>query len=65
MSTRRAIRVKGTDVVLEISKAAAVKVDTFALHLDKLPDGTYRLLYNSNLFPDFKDIEAFEIVREE
>lgn len=62
---RRAIKVNGTDLVLELSKATAVKTDKNMIHLDQLPDGTWRLIYNSNLIPDFSKVQNLEIVREE
>ena len=63
--TRRAIELTGTDIVLELSKATSVKTDTNMIHLDQLPDGTWRLIYNKNLIPDFSLIQALTIIREE
>jgi len=62
--TRRAIKLEGTDVILELSKFATPRVQTEFIHLDKLPDGTWRLLYNVK-DTDIKDITALTIVREE
>lgn len=62
---RRAIKLKGTDIVLEVSKATAVKTKSNMIHFDQLPDGTWRIIYNGNMIPDFTKIEAFEIVRED
>lgn len=61
---RRAIKVNGTDLVLELSKATAVKTDKNMIHFDQLQDGTWRLIYNGNLIPDFTKVINFEIVRE-
>ena len=62
---RRAIRIDGTEIELELSKATAVKTTKQMIHLDQLPDGTWRLIYNSNLIPDFTKVKAFTIVRED
>jgi hypothetical protein len=51
-------------VVLELSKFATPKTDKEFIHLDKLVDGTWRLLYNVN-DTDIKNITALTIVREE
>jgi hypothetical protein len=62
---RRAIKVVGTDQVLEISKVTAVKLDgPQMIHLDQLPDGTWRLIYNPNTIPDFTKVAALEFIRE-
>ncbi len=63
--TRRAIKIKGIDTVLELSKATAIKTDKRMIHLDMMADGTWRIIYSSNLIPDFKEVEGFEIIRED
>ena len=63
--TRRAIELVGTGMVLELSKATSVKTDSNMIHFDQLPDGTWRLIYNKNLIPDFSQIEAFKVIRED
>lgn len=63
---RRAIQIEGTDLVLELSKATAIKgTQTKMIHLDQLKDGTWRLIYNEDLIPDFTKVESFKIIREE
>jgi len=62
--TRRAIKLEGTDVVLELSKFATPKTDKEFIHLDKLPDGSWRLLYNVE-GTDIKNVKSLTIVREE
>lgn len=61
---RRAIKLTGTDLVLELSKVTAIKTDKKMIHLDELPDGTWRLIFNGNMIPDFTKIEVMEIIRE-
>lgn len=61
---RRAIKLTGTDLVLELSKVTAIKTEKKMIHLDELPDGTWRLIYNGNMIPDFTKIEVMEIIRE-
>lgn len=60
---RRAIDLVGTNMVLELSKFATPKTDKEFIHLDKLPDGTWRLLFNVK-DADIQQIEALRIVRE-
>lgn len=60
---RRAIKLQGTTVVLEISKFATPNVDKEFIHLDKLSDGTWRLLWNVKGAPDVRQVEALTILR--
>lgn len=62
---KRAIKIEGLDKELELSKVVAVKTDKQMIHIDPLPDGTWRLIYNSKLIPDFKDVEGFTVIRED
>jgi len=62
---KRAILLEGLNTELVLSKATAVKTDKQMIHLDKLPDGSWRLIYNSNLIPDFSKLTSMTIVREE
>lgn len=62
---RRAIKINGTDKILELSKVTSIKTQTEMIHLDKMTDGTWRLIYNENLIEDFKEVKNFEIIREE
>jgi hypothetical protein len=61
---RRAIEVVGCDITLEVTKAAAIKVGPKFIHFDQLPDGSWRILYNAEMIPDFTKVEAFKIIRE-
>lgn len=61
---KRSIKVNGTNLIFELSKATAVKTNKNMIHFDELPDKTWRLIYNGNLIPDFTKIINFEIVRE-
>ena len=62
---KRSIEIEGLDKTLEISKATSVRTDKEMIHLDQLPDGTWRLIYNANLIPDFSKVKSFKIIREE
>lgn len=62
---RRAIRIKGTDKELELSKVVSVKTDKQMIHFDQLKDGTWRLIYNGNLIEDISKVKWFEIIRED
>jgi hypothetical protein len=61
---KRSILLEGIDVELELSKVTAVRTSKQMIHLDQLNDGTWRLIYNSNLIPDITKIEGFTIIRE-
>lgn len=63
--TRRAIKLKGTGQILELSKVTAVRTKQRMIHLDELPDGTWRLIYNGEHIPDFSAIESLVIIRED
>lgn len=61
---KRSVDLVGTGIILELSKATAVKTKQNMIHFDELPDGTWRLIYNGDMIPDFTKIEAFKIIRE-
>lgn len=61
---RRAIELEGTGVALELSKFATPKTEKEFIHLDKLPDGTWRLLMNVNGV-DVQNVSALKIIRED
>lgn len=61
----RAIEVEGTDDVLILSKATAVKTSKNMIHLDQLDDGTWRLIYNGNMIPDFTKVLGLKILRDD
>lgn len=63
--TRRAIELQGTDTVLELSKVTAVKTSQRMIHLDELPDGTWRLIYNGDHIPDWSKVECLKMIRED
>jgi hypothetical protein len=63
--TKRKIALMGIGKELELSKATAVKVDKQMIHLDQLPDGTWRLIYSANLIPDIKLLQSLTIIRED
>jgi len=68
MSIRRAIRIvmkDGSYKELELSKATSIKSDLEMLHLDGLPDGSWRLIFSKDIVEDFSKIERFDIVRED
>ena len=62
---KRSIKLNGINKELILSKATAVKTDNNMIHLDELKDGSWRLIYNGNMIPDFSKITSLEIVRED
>lgn len=61
---RRAIELSGTGITLELSKVTAIHTDKNMIHLDQLPDGTWRLIYSGKMIEDFTKIQALTIIRE-
>ncbi len=61
---RRALMLEGTNQVLELSKVTSVRTTENMIHLDQLKDGTWRLIYNKDMIPDFTKIKGFKIIRE-
>ena len=62
---KRYVRINGLGIDLVLSKVTSVKTENEMIHLDKLKDGTWRLIYNENMIPDFTKIVNFEIIRED
>jgi len=62
---RRSVEIQGTDMVMELSKATAVRTGKNMIHFDQLKDGTWRLIYNPKMIPDFTKVEGFKIIRED
>lgn len=64
---KRSILVKdGTNRELVITKVTELKLSgKEMLHLDKLDDGTWRLVYTSNVISNLKELEALVVVRED
>jgi hypothetical protein len=63
--TKRSILIEGQGTELELSKVTLVRTDKQMLHLDQLPDGTWRLIYNEALIPDITKVNALRILRED
>jgi hypothetical protein len=61
----RSIKLDGLDQELVLSKATAIKTEKNMIHLDQLPDGTWRLIYNANMIPDFTKLTSLTIIRED
>jgi hypothetical protein len=60
---KRSIKLVGLDQELILSKATAIKTNSNMIHFDQMKDGTWRLIYNGNMIPDFSKLEALQIVR--
>lgn len=50
---------------LEITKAASVNTDSEFIHIEKMKDGKWRLLFSESLIEDFSKIKAFTMLRED
>ena len=62
---KRSILIEGLGIELPLKIVTAVRTDKKMIHLDELPDGSWRLIYNSKMIPEIQDVEGFKIVREE
>lgn len=60
---KRTLRINGLGLNLDLTKCVSVKTKNNMIHFDELPDGSWRLIYNGNMIPDFTKIESFEIIR--
>lgn len=63
--TMRLNHVDGSHIDLVISKAAAVDTKQSMINLDKLPDGTWRLVWDKNLLPNFSAFKSLVMLRED
>lgn len=66
---KRSIKIEGPDLdlLLDLSKFATPAVDKEFIHLDRLADGSWRLLMNVNTPDgrlDIQQVENLRIVRE-
>ena len=61
----RALRIEGTGVELKLSKVTMVRLDKEMFHLDKLPDGTWRLVYSEKTIPDITQVKGLTFIRED
>jgi hypothetical protein len=60
----RALRFEGLGLELSISKAVAIRADIpTLLNIERMSDGTYKLLYNATVIPDFTKLEQITVVR--
>jgi hypothetical protein len=58
----------GTKKELLLSKATAIRnegIDAGMLHLDKLFDGSWRLIFSDEIAKDFSTINSFTMLRED
>ena len=65
---KRIIRINrkdGTFTDLELSRAVSVKTSKKTINLEELPDGSWRMIWNESLIPDFTQVANLEIIRED
>ena len=68
MSVERTMRLKkldGTTVDLPIVKATAIRSGAGMLHLDKLPNGSYRLIVSDDIIDDMSQFESMTMIRKD
>ncbi len=62
----RALRLEELGIELPISKAVAIRADIpTVLNLERLPDGTYKLLYNERVIHDIASLDTLRIIRKD
>ena len=55
----------GTEKELVLSKATAMHMAAGMIHLNKLSDGTWRLIFSDDVVKDFSTVESLHIHRED
>ena len=58
-------KVDGTYIDMEISKATAVETNNPMVYLDKLRNGTWRLVWDKALMEEFSSFKSMEMIRED
>lgn len=58
------IKTKSGDTELPLSKVTLARTDKQMIHIDQLPDGTWRMIYNESLIPNISEVEGFLLLRE-
>jgi hypothetical protein len=62
---KRSIEIEGIGKVLELSKVVEIDTKIEMINIEKVGDGTWRLIYSKSLIPDIQKVKGFKIVREE
>ena len=62
---KRSIEIEGIGKTLELSKVVEIDTRIEMINIEKLGDGTWRLIYSKSLIPDIEKVEGFKIVRED
>lgn len=55
----------GCGIELEMLKPVAVKTDVKMIHMDELPNGKWKLIYNAQHIQNFAEVQEFHFIREE
>lgn len=62
---KRSIEIEGIGKILELSKVVEIDTKIEMINLEKLGDGTWRLIYSKSVIPDIQKVEGFKIIRED
>lgn len=65
---RRAVEIKfmdGTSKVLELGRATSLRADMGLIHLERMKDDRWRLLWSEDIVDEFSKIKSFEMIRED
>ena len=61
----RLYKMDGSFIDLEITRASSVDTKQSMINLDKLSDGTWRLICDKNIMEDFTEFKRLEMIRED
>lgn len=62
---KRSIIIEGIDKELALSKVVEINSAIEMINLEKLSNGTWRMIYSKSIIPDITKVEGFKIVRED
>jgi hypothetical protein len=63
--TMRLIKMDGSFIDMDITIATSVDTNKSMINLDKLEDGTWRLIWDSNILEEFTEFKSLEMIRED
>jgi len=62
---KRSIIIEGIDKELKLSKVVEIDTKIKMINLEKLSNGTWRLIYSKSIIDDISKVKGFKIIRED
>lgn len=62
---RRALKLEGIGTEFELSKVVQIDTKVDMINIEKLKDGTFRMIYSKSLIPDITQLTAITVIRED